>query len=97
LCGTGTEQISLTRTDVILSTLQDIEPEQKISWKGKVIGTQAIHIWTIETRENGVLVRTEESFEGWLVSLLKGSMQKILDTSLIAWLEHLKRTAEDAI
>jgi hypothetical protein len=78
----------------ILSTLQDIEPEQKISWKGKVIGTQAIHIWTIEPRENGVLVRTEESFEGWLVRLLRGSMQKMLDTSLVAWLDHLKHKAE---
>jgi hypothetical protein len=59
-----------------------------------VIGTHAIHVWTIKPRDNGVLVRTEESFEGWLVSILRGSMQKMLDTSLIAWLNHLKRKAE---
>jgi hypothetical protein len=66
-----------------------------LSWAGKVIETQAIHVWILELYENSVLVRTKESFEGWLVSLSRGMMQRMLDTSLVAWLEHLKSKAED--
>lgn len=80
----------------ILSTLQEVEPQRRISWTGKVIGTQAIHIWILEPHENGVRVRTEESFEGWLVRLSRGTMQKMLDTSLQTWLALLKKKAEEA-
>jgi uncharacterized protein YndB with AHSA1/START domain len=80
----------------IISTLQEVEPQRRISWTGKAPGTQAIHVWIIEPDAKGVLVRTEESFEGWLVRLLKGTMQNMLDTSLQSWLEHLKQKAEEA-
>lgn len=79
----------------IISTLQEVEPQRRISWTGKTLGTQAIHVWILEPQEKGVLVRTEESFEGWLVHLLKGTMQKMLDTSLQTWLKHLKQKAEE--
>ncbi|PZO44226.1 MAG: polyketide cyclase/dehydrase and lipid transport [Pseudanabaena frigida] len=78
----------------ILSTLQEVEPQRRLSWTGKAIGTKAIHVWILEPCENGMLVRTEESFEGWLVSLLRGMMQGMLDTSLQAWLVLLKQKAE---
>jgi hypothetical protein len=42
-----------------------------------------------------VLVRTSESFDGWLVNIMRKSMQKTLDESLIAWLNQLKRRAEE--
>lgn len=80
----------------ITSTLQEVEPQRRISWTGRALGTQAIHVWILQPKEGGVLVRTEESFEGWLVRLLKGVMQRMLDTSLQAWLEHLKQHAETA-
>jgi hypothetical protein len=79
----------------IVSTLQEVKPYCRISWTGKAVGTQAIHVWILEPNEGGVLVKTEESFEGWLVRLLKGMMQRMLDTSLQAWLEHLKQKAEE--
>lgn len=44
----------------------------------KVIGTKAMHIWIMEPYENSILVRTKESFEGWLVSLWKGIMQRMI-------------------
>ncbi len=78
----------------ITSIIKEVEPYQRISWTGKAIGTQAIHIWTLEAQEQGVLVETSESFNGWLVRLFKGSMQKMLDAALESWLEHLKRKAE---
>jgi hypothetical protein len=78
----------------ITSTLQEVEPHRRISWTGKTTGTQAIHVWILEPQENGVLVRTEESFEGWLVRILRGMMQNTLDTSLESWLQHLKHQVE---
>lgn len=80
----------------IQSTLQEVEPHHRLSWTGKALGTRAIHIWRLEPQPNGVLVKTEESFDGWLVGWLKGMMQKTLDTSLQTWLEHLKQKAEGA-
>ena len=39
-------------------------------------------------------MKTEESMEGWLPSLLRGMMQKTLKKSIKVWLESLKRKAE---
>ncbi len=61
-------------------------------WRSDV--SRAVHTWTFEAREGGVLVRTEESFEGWLVWPLKGTMRKILEGWLRTWLADLKREAE---
>lgn len=80
----------------ILSTLQEIEPHRRMSWTGQVIGTRAIHTWVLEPQGESVLLRTAESFEGWLVLLTKGMMQRMLDTSLQEWLECLKQRAEQA-
>lgn len=80
----------------ILSTLQEIQPPHRMSWTGQAVGIKAIHVWMLEPIEKSVLVKTEESFDGWLVNLTKGMMQKMLDTSLKEWLEHLKQKAEKA-
>lgn len=80
----------------ILSTLQEIEPQHRLSWTGQVIGTRAIHTWVLEPQVDAVIVRTEESFEGWLVQLTKGMMQRMLDATLQEWLERLKQKAEAA-
>ncbi|QLE59177.1 SRPBCC family protein [Nostoc sp. TCL26-01] len=81
----------------IVSTLEEVEDQRRISWTGKAFGTQAIHIWILEPQEKGVLVRTEESFDGWLIVLLRSMMQTMLDTSLKSWLDYLKQTAEDVV
>lgn len=79
----------------IVSMLQEIIPASRLVWTGKTIGTQAIHVWTLdEANPDGVLVRTSESFDGWLPRLMRKTMQKTLDESLIAWLNELKRQAE---
>jgi uncharacterized membrane protein len=80
----------------IVSTLQEVEPQRRLSWTGSVMGIRAIHIWHLEPHGNAVVVRTEESFEGWMAQLMKPIMQKMLDTSLKTWLEHLKHHAETA-
>ena len=78
----------------ITSTIQDLEPNRKISWSGKAIGTQAHHSWTFRLQESGTTITTEESMEGWLVSLLKLVSPRFLDKSLDTWLRSLKAKAE---
>jgi uncharacterized protein YndB with AHSA1/START domain len=78
----------------IVSTLQEIQPTTKLVWTGKAIGTRAIHVWSLKSTLTGVLVCTSESFDGWLVSLMRKAMQKTLDESLVAWLDEIKRCAE---
>ncbi len=78
----------------VVSEIQDVEPQHRLSWTGKAMGASAKHLWILEPQADGVLVKTAESFEGWVVVLLKGMMQKTLDTSLQAWLMQLKKTAE---
>lgn len=79
----------------IVSTLAHIEPTTRLVWTGKAIGTKAIHVWTLQTTSDGVLVRTAESLDGWLVILLRTSIQKTLSRTLVSWLEALKEQAEN--
>ena len=78
----------------VVSTVGEVEPGRRLGWTGRALGTRAVHTWTFEAREGGVLVLTEESFEGWLVRPLKGTMRKTLEGSLRTWLSDLKSEAE---
>jgi len=78
----------------ITSTVEEVDPPHRIVWGGPAQGIVAVHVWTLEPQEDGVLVRTEESWEGEPVSAQVETLQGALDASLRAWLENLKRTAE---
>jgi uncharacterized protein YndB with AHSA1/START domain len=79
---------------VVTSTIQEVVPQQRIAWTGRALGSKAMHIWIIKPEKNGTLVNTEESMEGWLISLLKPLMPGFLNKSLDVWLESLKAKAE---
>jgi uncharacterized protein YndB with AHSA1/START domain len=79
----------------IISQIQEIEPPHRLGWTGKAMGANARHLWTLAPKADGVLVKVEESFDGLVVLLLRGMMQKNLDTSLQSWLRQLKGTAEN--
>ncbi len=78
----------------IISTLQEVEPNERLAWAGKAFGTAAIHVWEIEPTDRGVVLRTEESFDGWLTRLMPTTMQRTLDETLAAWLQAIKSEAE---
>ncbi len=80
----------------IVSTVQKMEAPRFIGWTGKALGTRAVHLWRLDSTPAGVIVTTEESFDGWLVRLLKGTMQKALDAALLDTLAKLKAAAERA-
>jgi uncharacterized protein YndB with AHSA1/START domain len=78
----------------IESTIQEIDPPRRIVWSGAAQGIMAIHLWTMRPSENGVLVQTEESWDGEPVRAQPEEMQQALDGSLRAWLQSLKHRAE---
>jgi len=78
----------------IASTLQVVEPNQRIGWTGRALGTRASQVWMFEAQGDGTMLRTEESMQGWLVGILKLLMPGFLEESLDTWLESLKREAE---
>jgi hypothetical protein len=78
----------------ITSTIRRVEPPRLIAWTGKTFGVKAIHFYRLEPRNGETLVRTEESFEGVIARLMRGSLQKTLDRSLTDGLRYLKTEAE---
>jgi uncharacterized protein YndB with AHSA1/START domain len=79
----------------ITSTVEEIDPPRRIARGGPAQGIVAVHVWTLEPQDDGVLVRTAESWEGEPVTAQVETLQGALDASLRAWLEKLKRTAEE--
>ena len=78
----------------ITSTIQRVEPPRSIAWTGRTLGISAIHVYRLEPADGKTLVRTEESYEGLVARLLRGSLQKTLDRALADGLRYLKDEAE---
>lgn len=79
----------------IRSNIKVAQPYHRIVWSGPAFGTFAIHTWTITPLPDGsTQVVIEESMEGWLVRIFKGTFQNGLDKSLDKWLADLKATSE---
>jgi uncharacterized protein YndB with AHSA1/START domain len=79
----------------ITSTVQEVDAPHRIVWGGSAQGIVAVHVWQLVQQEDGVLVRTEESWEGEPVNAQVETLQRALDGSLRKWLENLKQAAED--
>ena len=80
----------------ITSTLELVEPIRQIGWIGRGFGTKAKHIWELQPQNDGTRLSTEESLEGWLVTVLTSMMRKTLEESLKVWLDSLKRQVESS-
>jgi hypothetical protein len=78
----------------VVSTLREVEPKRHLAWTGRSLTIRAIHVWTLAVQDEGVCVRTEESFDGLIVRLLAGPMQRMLATSLEEGLSALKAECE---
>jgi len=78
----------------IKSTIADVEPGGRLSWTGSLMGIKAIHVWTVDTKDDETTVTTQESWEGLVVRLTKKSSQRALDDALVAGLRYLKAAAE---
>ena len=79
----------------LTSSIEKVVVNSFLGWTGKGLGASAIHIWEFISLENGnTMVRTNESLDGWLVKLLKGTMEKKTNESLDVWLNALKKESE---
>lgn len=78
----------------ITSTLQLVEPPHVIAWTGKTFGIKAVHVYRLEPQGDTTIVKSEESWDGLVVRLLRGSMTKRLQESTESGLRHLKTEAE---
>lgn len=80
----------------ITSTVVAVDPPYRIEWGGPANGITAVHVWTLEETDIGVLVSTQESWEGAPIEAAVDQMQTALDDSLAQWLRGLKARAEVA-
>jgi hypothetical protein len=78
----------------ITSTLQQVEPPHLIGWTGKTTGIDAVHVYLLEARGDSTLVRSEESWDGLLVRLLRRPLTRTLQKGIDSGLGHLKAQAE---
>lgn len=78
----------------ITSTLQFVEPPHLIAWTGKTFGIKAVHVHRLEPQGDATIVKSEESWDGLVVRVLRGSMTKTLQKSTESGLRHLKTEAE---
>jgi hypothetical protein len=63
-------------------------------WTGKTTGIDAVHVYRLSSGAGRTHVNTEESWDGLLVSFLRGRLQRTLDKSLTDGLQALKAEAE---
>ncbi|MFF9978001.1 SRPBCC family protein [Streptomyces erythrochromogenes] len=90
----GTRFTWLTHGMSITSTVRELVPGRRIVWDGTVQGIVGIHVWTFERTDDGVVVRTEESWSGAPVDAAADELATALRTSLQSWLDCLKARAE---
>jgi uncharacterized protein YndB with AHSA1/START domain len=81
----------------VKSTVYEVTEGKRVLWGGTADGITGIHDWQFAEKQGGVEVTTTESFSGDPVSADPGAMQGMLDTSLSAWLSHLKTAAEGKV
>lgn len=78
----------------ITSTISEVVPQQRLVWSGPAQGLMGIHVWTFKAVNGGVLLQTEESWDGEPVRAQPTLMQQTLDQSIQAWLGAIKQQAE---
>jgi uncharacterized protein YndB with AHSA1/START domain len=78
----------------VTSTVYEVDRHHRILWGGTAGGITGVHEWLFTPTPGGTHVTTNESFSGEPVMADAAGMQSLLDSSLVAWLGHLKETAE---
>ena len=79
----------------ITSTIERVAPQELIAWTGRTLGIRAIHFWWLERRDGTTFVRTKESYDGLVASLLRRPLRKTLDRALEDGLRCLKTEVEE--
>jgi len=78
----------------IKSTLQTLQPPNTIAWTGKTLGISAVHVWRMEAMGDVTVVKTEESWDGFIAKVFKKRSQEVLKNAIYSGLQFLKQAAE---
>jgi hypothetical protein len=78
----------------VISTIYAVADRARVLWGGTAGGITGVHEWVFTQTPTGAHVATNESFAGEPVEADTTGMQAALDSSLTAWLAHLKAAAE---
>lgn len=78
----------------ITSELRRVDRPSLIGWTGRTLGITAVHVYRLEERGGRTVVRSEESWSGLLVRLLRGPMAKTLQRAIDSGLAHLAAEVE---
>ena len=78
----------------LVSKLEVVDPPREIGWTGTTMSIKAVHVFRFEARDGGTLARSEESWEGWIASLLRGYSRTTLEKGIESVLADLKVEAE---
>lgn len=78
----------------IHSKVYKFDVEKNLGWTGKAFGAKAVHHWTFEAKNGSTKLTVEETMDGWLVSLFKRKMNKVLAEDMEYWLIQLKKESE---
>ena len=78
----------------ITSVIQNVKKARLLAWTGRMMGISAVHAWHLEPAGAGTHVVTEESWQGFIVRLLRRTLQRSLDKAIASGLESLRTEAE---
>jgi uncharacterized membrane protein len=90
----GTKFQWKAKPGTITSTIKHIIQPYLLAWEGHMVGVNANHLWILEENVNKTIVKTEESWEGLIPSIVSGRMQNLLQKSIDTDLLFLKTEAE---
>ena len=68
--------------NTIRSEIVDVDAPLRISWQGKSTGIKARHVYQLDERGAGTIVRTAESWSGLVVKVLRHSIAPTLQRSI---------------
>lgn len=80
----------------VTSTVYAVQDHSRVLWGGTGDGITGVHEWVFTATPAGTHAATTESFAGAPVEADVAGMQRVLDGSLVSWLNHLKNAAEAA-
>jgi hypothetical protein len=78
----------------LVSTLKSVDAPREIGWTGVSMGIHAVHVFHFEVSEGGTRARSDESFRGFIPSVLKKYSRKVLQRGIDNILSSLKTEAE---
>jgi len=90
----GTEFRWKSGPGTITSTIRRVERPRVVAWSGKTMGISAVHVWRLQPKDDHTVLSTEESWDGLVVRMFRGRMQKTLEQAIHGVLQHLKAEAE---